>query len=68
VVPAPKWTAPGSQWPQHGSPWNDHKNATEEKASLGYGILDANAGSMVWTFKLSEGNATKDSLVIYRHA
>jgi hypothetical protein len=57
---------PGSQWPQHGSPWNDHHNATEEKASLGYGILDTNSTTMVWTFKLSEGNITQDSLVIQR--
>ena len=59
----PKWTV--TQWP-HGSPWNDHQNASGEEASLGYGVLTANATAMRWNFFLSESGALKDTVTIFK--
>ena len=49
-----------------GSPWNDHQNATGEEASLGYGVLTANAISMRWDFFLSESGMLKDTVTILK--
>jgi hypothetical protein len=60
-TPIPAWSA--TRWPA-GSPWNDHKNATEEKASLGYGILDANESALHWRFVLSGSGQLVDEVVL----
>eukprot|EP01050_Picozoa_sp_SAG11_P024815 SAG11_NODE_5397_length_1572_cov_1.604209_1_plen_288_part_00 len=59
--PTPAWSA--TRWPS-GSPWNDEKNVTAEKASLGYGILDANQTALHWRFLLSESGAVQDEVVL----
>jgi hypothetical protein len=64
-VPVPQWTQ--AQFPD-GSPWNDRHNASEEMASLGYGVLEANATAMSWSFLLSASGAVHDSYVIRRKA